>query len=103
VKVIWTWPFLSLGLATLLLGALWHAARIDHADGSLQMAAYIAVSIIGAPFILAMRLATATFGSSSLTPLVGLVVGLAPYVLAEWLLHRWRSRRRAAVNSAQRL
>jgi hypothetical protein len=40
---------------------------------------------------------TILLGNSKLTPLLGLLVGLAPYLLADWLLAKYRVRSARAV------
>jgi hypothetical protein len=88
-------PFLSLACVTLCLGALWHSPLGDaFADHSIARAV---IAIIGAPFIASMRAANSALGPSNLTPLVGLVLGLSPYLIADWL---WRRRRRMTVTGA---
>lgn len=81
-------PFLCLGLATMVIGAAWHALSPGLRGSSAPV-----VTVIGAPFIGAMRLSRSLLGSSPLTPLLGTLIGLAPYVLADRLLSRARARR----------
>lgn len=97
MKLVRRWPFLTLAGITLVIGVLWHVARARPDLAGVASATFALVSVIGAPFIAAMRLATATLGDSRLTPLVGLLLGLAPYVAADWL---YRRRRRTSPVSA---
>ena len=81
-------PFLILALGTMAIGAVWHTL-----GPALREPTAPVVSVIGAPFIAGMRLARRLVGWSRLTPLLGTLIGLAPYVLADWLLSRRRARR----------
>lgn len=81
-------PFLMLALVTMAIGAGYHMLGPSAREPLAPV-----VSFIGAPFIAGMRLARRLVGWSRLTPLVGTLIGLAPYVLADWLLARWRARR----------
>jgi hypothetical protein len=83
-------PFLCLAVVTILIGVLWHSPIIG--SGATRDALAGVVSVIGAPFIGAMRLSTSLLDGSRLTPLLGLVLGIAPYLLADWLLARYRHR-----------
>lgn len=91
MKLLRSRPFACLALATVLLGVLWHTTLAD--DAGRDSVLSVVMSIVGAPFIFAMRSSSALFGDSRVTPLVGLVLGLVPYVLADWLLQRLRSSR----------
>ena len=84
-------PFLCLAFGTVLLGAMWHTSLADSAAGDAVLTG--AMLVVGAPFIAAMRFSKVLFGHSSATPLVGLLLGLVPYLLADWLLQKVRSRR----------
>lgn len=83
-------PFLLLALLTMAIGAWYHTLGPAAREPLTPM-----VTFIGAPFINGMRLARRLVGSSALIPLVGTLLGLAPYVLVDWLLARWRDRRAA--------
>jgi hypothetical protein len=83
-------PFLCLAIVTIAIGAAWHALSPELRTPSTPV-----MNVIGAPFIGAMRLSRRLVGGSPVTPLLGLLMGLAPYVLADWLLARARSRRTA--------
>lgn len=93
MRFISRWPFLTVAAATLVIGGLWHWTT----DGSRSGVVFWIVSVLGAPFIAAMRWATRAVGwSPPYTQLVGFVLGLVPYVVAELLLKAVRRRRRAA-------
>ena len=95
MKIIRSWPFLTIAVVTLLVGVAWHLAGIGKDDGALGRGLFAIVSVLGASFIGAQRLAS-TLGDSPLRPWVALIVGLAPYVIADLL---WRRRRpRPAVS-----
>ena len=80
---------MTLAVVTLAVGGIWHWTT----DGSRSGLVFTLVSILGAPFIAAMRFAVRTIGwSPPYTQLVGFIVGLAPYILAEALLRLWRHR-----------
>ena len=83
-------PFLCLAVVTIVIGAAWHALSPETRASSTPL-----MEVIGAPFIGAMRLSRPIVGASPMTPLLGLLIGLAPYVLADWLLARARARRTA--------
>ena len=92
MRVIRLWPFLSLAVVTLLAGVAWHLAGIGKDDGALGRGLFAVVSVLGAPFIAAQRLAR-TLGESPFRPWVALFVGIAPYVIADLLLRRRRNAR----------
>jgi hypothetical protein len=52
-------------------------------------ALFAVVSVLGAPFIGAMRF-TGQFVTGPLRPLMALLLGLAPYVVADLLLRHYR-------------
>jgi hypothetical protein len=83
-------PFLCLAIVTIVIGAVWHALSPE-----LRATSAPVMGVIGAPFIGAMRLSRGLVGSSPMTPLLGTLIGLAPYLLADWLLARVRRRRHA--------
>ena len=95
MKIIRSWPFITLSVVTLLVGVAWHLAGIGKDDGALGRGLFAVVSVLGAPFILAQRLAR-TLGESPFRPWVALIVGLAPYVIADLLLRRRRNARAVA-------
>ena len=51
------------------------------------------VEIIGAWFIAAMRLVNRHTGGTAFTPLLGFLLGVAPYLLADVALNMWRKKR----------
>jgi hypothetical protein len=83
------WPFLSLAVATLTVGGAWHAAHIQSTHGFGRVL-YVLVLIIGAPFIWGQRTAAQLLGHGPLAPIVGFLLGVAPYVVLE--LERYRRR-----------
>jgi hypothetical protein len=97
MKLVRSWPFLTLAVVTLAVGVLWHLAGVARDDGVLGRLLFGAVSVLGAPFIAAQRLSR-TLGDTPLRPAIALLLGLAPYVLADLLLRRRRLRTRATVN-----
>ena len=97
MKLVRSWPFLTLAVVTLVVGVLWHLAGVARDDGVLARLLFGAVSVLGAPFIAAQRLSR-TLGDTPLRPAIALLLGLAPYVLADLLLRRRRLRTRATVN-----
>lgn len=98
MKLLRSRPFLCLACLTVLLGVLWHAALAGSASEHAVLTGVIRV--VGAPFIGAMRLSNALLGGSSITPFVGLILGLSPYLLADWLLRKVRLRRATASAAA---
>ena len=100
VKFLRTRPFLALGIGTVLLGVIWHALPSSAVPRDSVLGS--AVRFIGAPFIAAMRFSTATFGRSIVTPLAGLVLGFAPYLLAYWIVRRVRARQNSRPDPQMR-
>lgn len=86
MKLLRRHPFVLLAVVTISLGALWHSRLLGP---DTRESVEPAMQVIGAPFIASMRLATRWFGRSAVTPIAGLILGLLPYVGADWLL-RWR-------------
>lgn len=97
MKVVRSWPFLTLAVATLVVGVLWHLGGIGRDDGIPGRVLFGIVSVLGAPFIAAQRLSR-SLGDMPLRPLIALLLGLLPYVLADLLLRRRRMRTRAAAS-----
>jgi len=93
MKLLRHHPFVLLAVMTVLLGALWHSRLLGP---DTRESVKPAMQVIGAPFIASMRLATRWFGESAVSPIVGLILGLLPYLGADWLL-RWRRLRRANI------
>ena len=86
-----SWPFLSLAAVTLLVGVAWHLSGMTRDNGTLGRAVFGFVSVLGAPFIGSMRLAGRLLGSSPARPIVALLLGLLPYLIADLLLRRRRA------------
>jgi hypothetical protein len=76
-------PFLLLAFATILLGVVWHAVGADRTSPG-----YVVVSVIGFPFIMATRFMSGLVGSGAVAGLLALPLGLAPYLIADWLWQR---------------
>jgi hypothetical protein len=92
VRLVRRWPFITLAVLTLIVGAVWHATT----GGARSGIVFTVVSLLGAPFIAAMRWARQLIGwSPPYTQLLGFLLGLAPYVLAEFALRFVRARRGA--------
>ncbi len=83
-------PFVCLAIVTIAIGAAWHALGPELRGSSAPV-----MNVVGAPFIASKRLARQLAGASAVTPLLGTLLGLVPYVLADWLLARARMRRAA--------
>ena len=97
MKLVRSWPFLTLAAATLVIGVLWHLGGISRDDGTLGRVLFAIVSVLGAPFIAAQRLSR-MLGDLPLRPLIALLLGLAPYVVADLLLRSRRTRTRTAAS-----
>ena len=95
MKVVRSWPFLSLAVVTLVVGVLWHLGGVGRDDGTMGRVLFGIVSVLGAPFIAAQRVSR-SLGDMPLRPLIVLLLGLLPYLLADILLRRRRMRTRAA-------
>jgi hypothetical protein len=87
MKTIKAWPFLSLAAFTLVIGVVWHVSGVNRNSGAAGAAFYWFAAIIGSPFIGGMTLAT-RWVNGALRPLIGLVIGLAPYVIADLMWRR---------------
>jgi hypothetical protein len=83
-----------LALLTIVFGVVWHSPLIA-ADG--RAALQPVFTVVGFPFIAAMRFVNRAIGASPLTPLAGLLLGLLPYVIADAI---WRRVRRPATSVA---
>jgi hypothetical protein len=86
MRFLRTRPFLCLAAFTLIVGVIWHSPLVS--DPQARASLEGTMRVIGAPFIAAMRLTSSLFGKSPLTPLAGLALGLAPYLLADWVIRR---------------
>ncbi|HEX7939677.1 MAG TPA: hypothetical protein VF483_11880 [Gemmatimonadaceae bacterium] len=96
MRAIKAWPFLSLAAFTLVVGVVFHLVGVTRTSPPLGAAFFWFSAVIGSPFIGGMTLATRTVSISALRPLVGLIIGLLPYVAAEILLRRYRSAKKAS-------
>lgn len=94
MKVVRSWPFLTLAALTIVVGILWHVGGVDRDDGMAGRILFGVVSVLGAPFIAAQRLSR-SLADMPLRPLIALLLGVAPYLLADLLLRRRRMRTRA--------
>lgn len=95
MRLIRRWPFLTLAALTLVVGGSWHATT----DGSRSGFVFTLVSVLGAPFIAAMRWAIRNVGwSPPYTQLAGFLLGVAPYVVADFVLNALRARRARSSN-----
>lgn len=84
-------PFFILAALTIVFGVVWHSPLIGaDARPTLQPV----FTVVGFPFITAMRLVNRMIGGSPLTPLAGLLLGLVPYVIADVI---WRRVRRSTA------
>ena len=86
-------PFLVLAVFTVAIGFAWHASGLKGNEGPWQYALYIAVYIIGFPFITAVRWLTHLIGNPAVAGSLGLLIGLIPYLIADVILRRARARR----------
>jgi hypothetical protein len=87
-------PFLVLACVTLVVGAVWHLSGLDDDQGALGFGLFAVSYVMGTPFILAMRLVGAVVSNPILRGLLGLAVGLLPYLAADEALRRRRMRKR---------
>jgi hypothetical protein len=96
MRVVRSWPFLSLAAVTLVIGVLWHLGGVGRDDGTLGRILFGIVSVLGAPFIGAQRLSRA-LGDTPVRPWVALLLGLAPYVIGDLLFRRRRMKARPST------
>ena len=89
--------FLLLGIVTILVGAWWHTSGIDPNASAGGAAAYRVVYVLGFFFITAMRLLRSLTDNFAVSGIGSMVLGILPYLLADWLVRR--RRRRAVVQS----
>ena len=92
MKFVKARPFLVLAIITIAIGFAWHASGLKGNEGPWQHALYIAVYIIGFPFITAVQWLTHITGHPAIAGSLGLLIGLIPYLIADALLRRARSR-----------
>jgi hypothetical protein len=93
-------PFLVLAFFTLAIGAVWHLSGLDYDQGPLGFALFIVSYVLGTPFILAMRLVGSVVSHPALRGLLGLGLGLLPYLAADEALRRRRMRKQGDVSNA---
>ncbi len=87
-------PFLVLALFTLAVGAVWHASGLDYDEGPLAFGLFAATYVLGMPFIMAMRLVGSVVTHPILRGLLGVCLGLLPYLAADEAVRRRRMRKR---------
>ena len=92
-------PFATLALVTLAVGLVWHLSGLDRDDGPLGLGLFVISYVLGMPFILAMRLAGSVVTHPLPRGMLGLALGLVPYLAADAL---WR-RRRVRADAGTRL
>jgi hypothetical protein len=92
-KLVRAWPFLSLAAFTLVVGVVWHLSGVGHGSSFLGVAFYWFAIGLGAPFVAAQKAAAVLVSAGKLRPLVGLVLGLTPYLIADLWLRRRRASR----------
>ena len=91
-SVLRSHPFLALGLLGVLLFAMWLALGLQPHDGGLGQALFYAWRVLAAPVYLATNLLAPVTDRwpDALDAAAALLVGLSPYVAADWLVRRWR-------------
>jgi hypothetical protein len=92
-------PFLTLALFTLAVGVVWHLSGLDYDQGPLGFTLFVTSYALGFPFILAMRLVGSVLSNPMLRGVLGLALGLLPYLVADRL---WRRRRARTQSEASR-
>ena len=93
-------PFLALALFTLAVGVVWHLAGLDSHEGPLGYSLFVITYVLGLPFILAMRLVGSVVSNPMIRGVLGLALGLLPYLAADGLLRRRRGHRQGDVSRA---
>lgn len=90
--------FLLLGIFTILVGGWWHTSGIDPSASASGAAVHRVVSVLGFFFITATRFLRSLTDNFAISGIGSIVLGLIPYLLADWALRRRRRRLdRAAV------
>ena len=89
-RILRNHPFLLLGLVTILIGGWWHTSGIDPKASAGGAAAYRVVSVLGFFFISAMRFLRSLTDNFAVSGIGSMVLGLTPYLLADWALRRRR-------------
>ena len=86
-------PFLVLAFFTLVLGAVWHLSGVGADDGPVGSALFAVSYVLGTPFIVAMRLVGSVVSHPALRGVLGLALGMLPYLAADEGLRRRRLRK----------
>ncbi len=84
-------PFVSLALFTLAVGVVWHLSGLDRNEGPLGSGLFAISYVLGFPFIMAMRLVGGVVTNPMVRGILGLALGLLPYLVADGLLRRRRT------------
>lgn len=79
-------PFLALAFATIVIGVLWHLSGLKKEDSA---PLYYAVYTLGLPFITVTQLMHAAIQNRALAGILSILLGLIPYLAADWLLQRF--------------
>ena len=90
-------PFLTLAVFTLAVGVAWHLSGMDYDEGPLGFTLFILTYVLGMPFIFAMRLVGAVITHPMLRGVLGLALGLLPYLIADGFWRRRRERMERGV------
>lgn len=90
-------PFLAVGLLGTLVLGLWIALGLDPRDGGIGQLLFYTWRVLAAPLHLAANVLSPVTDRwpDVLDGAAVVVVGLLPYVVADWLLRRWRVARSA--------
>lgn len=90
-------PFLLLGIVTILIGGWWHTSGIDPNASATGAAVYRVVYVLGFFFIAATRVLRSLTDNVAVSGIGSLVLGIIPYLVADWALRR---RRRGRIGKA---
>jgi hypothetical protein len=91
-------PFVTFGVATLLLWLAWGAMGMDYDAGGGATVLFLLAYVLGLPFLFAAAAVTAVLGDTAVAavaPIFWIPLGFTPYILADWLRGRRRARRNA--------
>jgi len=99
MRLVLRFPFLALAALTLVVGGAWHAAHVSPAT-RYGHALTVFASVLGAPFIVAQRVASSALGPGVVARVAGFLLGVMPYVLCELALMALRARGRSAPRGA---
>lgn len=86
--------FLLLGIGTILVGGWWHMSGMDPSAGTLGAVTHRVVYALGIFFILATRFLRSLTDNFAISGVGSMVLGILPYLAADWMLRR---RRRAGA------